>query len=292
MRVSILDNRVSLWQWDTGQYLVVEDADHCQEVQFGLGTSADALVVKIESQEGKRIAPIPNILLQTPGKLQVYLFYEEERCGTTFYHTTLDINKRPKPEDYVYTETEVLNYTYLEERLKNLEGEGLANAVAAYLEENPVEAGATAEEAAQIRQNKQYIETLNREKLSADALPGAVNEALAQAKASSLFDGADGKDGVDGKDGYTPVKGVDYFDGKDGQDGKDGADGYTPQKGIDYFDGEKGEQGIQGEKGDTGATGEKGADGYSPVRGTDYWTEADRAEIKSYVDTAILGGAW
>ena len=41
--------------------------------------------------------------------------------------------------------------------------------------------------------------------------------------------------------------------------------------------------------------GEKGADGqpgYVPVRGTDYWTEADKAEIKSYVDNAILGGAW
>ena len=36
----------------------------------------------------------------------------------------------------------------------------------------------------------------------------------------------------------------------------------------------------------------KGDPGYSPVRGTDYWTEADKAEIKSYVDDAILGGAW
>jgi hypothetical protein len=35
-----------------------------------------------------------------------------------------------------------------------------------------------------------------------------------------------------------------------------------------------------------------GTDGYSPVRGTDYWTDADKAEIKSYVDEAILGGAW
>lgn len=35
-----------------------------------------------------------------------------------------------------------------------------------------------------------------------------------------------------------------------------------------------------------------GAPGYSPVRGTDYWTDADKAEIKSYVDEAILGGAW
>lgn len=35
-----------------------------------------------------------------------------------------------------------------------------------------------------------------------------------------------------------------------------------------------------------------GQDGNTPVRGTDYWTDADIATIKSYVDEAILGGAW
>jgi len=35
-----------------------------------------------------------------------------------------------------------------------------------------------------------------------------------------------------------------------------------------------------------------GEDGATPVRGTDYWTAADIAEIKSYVDDAILGGSW
>lgn len=33
-------------------------------------------------------------------------------------------------------------------------------------------------------------------------------------------------------------------------------------------------------------------DGYSPVRGEDYWTEEDIAQIKGYVDEAILGGKW
>ncbi len=48
-------------------------------------------------------------------------------------------------------------------------------------------------------------------------------------------------------------------------------------------------QGPQGEKGDTGAMGQ---DGYTPERGVDYWTDEDKAEIKSYVDEAILGGSW
>ena len=29
-----------------------------------------------------------------------------------------------------------------------------------------------------------------------------------------------------------------------------------------------------------------------PVKGVDYWTDEDKAEIKAYVDEAILGGAW
>lgn len=44
--------------------------------------------------------------------------------------------------------------------------------------------------------------------------------------------------------------------------------------------------------GPKGNKGDKGDPGYSPIRGTDYWTENDKAEIKAYVDEAILGGAW
>lgn len=73
---------------------------------------------------------------------------------------------------------------------------------------------------------------------------------------------------------------MEMLKGKDGRDGIDGKDGYTPRKNIDYFDGKKGDNGINGK------------DGYTPVKGVDYWNEEDKAEIKSYVDDAILGGAW
>ena len=42
----------------------------------------------------------------------------------------------------------------------------------------------------------------------------------------------------------------------------------------------------------SGTQGTAGEDGYTPVRGIDYWTEDDIAEIKGYVDEAILGGVW
>ena len=31
---------------------------------------------------------------------------------------------------------------------------------------------------------------------------------------------------------------------------------------------------------------------HTPVRGEDYWTDEDIAEIKGYVDSAILNGVW
>ena len=116
--------------------------------------------------------------------------------------------------------------------------------------------------------------------------------------------GDTGETGATGADGYTPVKGVDYFDGADGKDGIDGKDGMsvthswngtvltvTSASGTDSVD-LKGDKGDKGEKGDPGTPGADGADGFTPVRGTDYWTESDKAEIKSYVDEAILNGSW
>ena len=41
-----------------------------------------------------------------------------------------------------------------------------------------------------------------------------------------------------------------------------------------------------------GPAGRDGTDGITPVRGSDYWNEKDIAEIKSYIDTAIINGAW
>ena len=65
----------------------------------------------------------------------------------------------------------------------------------------------------------------------------------------------------------------------------------TSASGTDSVD-LKGDKGDKGEKGDPGTPGADGADGFTPVRGTDYWTESDKAEIKSYVDEAILNGSW
>ena len=55
---------------------------------------------------------------------------------------------------------------------------------------------------------------------------------------------------------------------------------------------QKAEKTAQSVRDDANAGKFKGPKGDTPVRGTDYWTADDIAEIKSYVDDAILGGAW
>jgi hypothetical protein len=71
---------------------------------------------------------------------------EETETGSKVQHVnSFCVKPRPKPEDYLYTETEVLNYWGLSNRLEKLEGEGISQAVEAYLKENPVgaESGAS-----------------------------------------------------------------------------------------------------------------------------------------------------
>lgn len=104
--------------------------------------------------------------------------------------------------------------------------------------------------------------------------------------------GDPGKDGVPAEHSWNgTVLTIKSASGTSSADlkGEPGNDGYTPVKGVDYFDGSPGKDGTNGKD---GANGKDGQNGYTPVRGTDYWTAADIAEIKSYVDDAILGGEW
>ena len=126
-------------------------------------------------------------------------------------------------------------------------------------------------------------------------------------------------------------KGIPGDKGDKGDKGDRGEQGIQGPQGVIGATGPKGDKGDTGAKGDKGDKGNPGADGVSiediystaddtgrqmtviitltdgkrlmfevpygkdgktPVKGVDYWTEADKAEIKGYVDEAILGGEW
>lgn len=193
----------ALYQWEIGRKIRVLSSvgDRAVMVQFAHPGDKEALSVTPREENGVIVADVPNILLQSGDKIIAFLVEVDANYVETTRHSVFYVVNRPKPGDYVYTETEVLNYHSLVSRIDQIERNGvsdeqIATAVDKYLEENPVEIGATTEQAAQIQQNKADIETLNREKLDADKLPEAVNDALAQAKASGEFKGDPGDDYV------------------------------------------------------------------------------------------------
>lgn len=76
-----------------------------------------------------------------------------------------------------------------------------------------------------------------------------------------------------------------------GTGGGGGEDGFSPLATVTQTE-NGAEISITDVNGTTKAIITNGKDGQTPVRGIDYWTDADKAEIKGYVDEAILGGAW
>ena len=122
-------------------------------------------------------------------------------------------------------------------------------------------------------QNKTVAEAVDRlsEKIADQS---AIEQAVADYMAENPVTG--GTPGADGEDGVSPIATVSQTDS--------GA--------VIAITDANGTTTATVTNGKDGADGAKGAAGYTPVRGTDYWTDADIAEIKSYVDEAILGGAW
>ena len=117
--LAIYDGREALWQWDIGQKLLVTHEGVC-EVHFKQPGEETALTVQTYDLGGQTVANVPNILLQEAGKLTAYIYV----CvgdAYTIQKAIFTIKPRPRPADYVYTETEVKTYSTLEKRLDEIE---------------------------------------------------------------------------------------------------------------------------------------------------------------------------
>lgn len=111
---AIANERKSLWQWDLNQQLTV--AGDCTEVHY-LDRGAPSTLT-VEVKDGK--ADIPNILLQKAGRLVVYAYIIDAQDHHTKVCETFGIAPRPKPAEYVYTETEVKTWSDLQAQIGDL----------------------------------------------------------------------------------------------------------------------------------------------------------------------------
>lgn len=133
----IYDGREYFYQWDLDRKLIVED-ETINQVHFCNRTDDNSLVCEVYQENGMYVVDVPNILLQTNWRINVYGY----DINYTKYSERFDVIARTKPADYVYTETEVINYNSLLERINDIEN-NIDEVVKDYLEENPVEVDLT-----------------------------------------------------------------------------------------------------------------------------------------------------
>ena len=115
----IYDGRSHFYQWDIDRKLIVEDAS-ISEVHFCNQTDNYSLVCKTYIEDGLNLVNVPNILLQNDWRINVYAY----DSNYTKFSEQFDVIRRCKPEDYVYTETEILNYNTLSDRITKIEEGG------------------------------------------------------------------------------------------------------------------------------------------------------------------------
>ena len=221
----ILDGRDELFQWDINRQIIVSDAS-IDAVHYSNRTDDSALVVEVKEKNGLRVADIPNILLQESWDINVYGYCDG-------YYTKqaarIKVNPRTKPESYVYTETEVLNYNTVMEKIDRVEN-NIGAAVNDYLIKNPVV----------VDLSNYYTKSQVDAAIDAVELtPGPQGPRGPQGEPGR--DGQDGAPGPQGEPGPAGPAGKDGAPGQQGPQGEPGApgapgqDGHTPVKGTDYW---------------------------------------------------------
>ena len=114
----ISDGRKAFYQWDSEQKLIIS-APICSQVHFCNQNTEKALVVDVKETDGVKWCNVPNILLQEASKIKVYTYSIFDGCRTT-HECIFDVIPRKKPESYIYTETEVINYETLYRKVDDI----------------------------------------------------------------------------------------------------------------------------------------------------------------------------
>ena len=130
----IADGREHFYQWDLDRQVVVDDPS-IAEVHFCNRTEDVSLVVEVVDG----LANVPNILLQSSFDMRVFAYDGK----ATRYDAVFKVKAKTKPSDYVYTETEIKSYEYLENKIREIEEQGWSDeivekSVKEYMYQNPL----------------------------------------------------------------------------------------------------------------------------------------------------------
>lgn len=140
-------------QWDKGQYLQITGLDLPEKVQihFSLNShKGEASKVWADTVDGVTTAAIPANILEAKGITgssycaYAFIYLTDEESAKTVKKIILEVESRPRPEDYIYTPEDVKTWEDHENRISDIEknsAETIKQAVNDYLKENPIESG-------------------------------------------------------------------------------------------------------------------------------------------------------
>lgn len=316
----IYDGRDYFYQWDINRKLIVDD-ESIKQVHFCNRTGECSLVCETYKENNQLVVDVPNILLQQDWRIRAYAY----DGNATLHEALYDVKKRTKPDNYVYTETEILKYEYLKERVDQIEENGVsdetvAKAVSDYLKENDITVDLTG------YATEKYVDDaiagieIPEVDLSAyytaNETDKKIGDAISAIPKVDLTDYAK-KSEIPSTVGLATVKYVDEkFSSVDvdltgyatedyvnkeiakaqlSGDGDIDLDGFATEKYVDdaianisLTPGEKGDKGDPGYTPVKGVDYFDGKDGYTPIKGVDYFDGAPGAngqDGKDYVLT-------
>lgn len=110
-----------LWQWDTGRQIDCAGLQAGTKVQFAY-SDTQTLSTAVKTADGASVADVPNQLLLRPGALMVYAYATEaDGVSYTKYAARFNVQARPKPDDYVYTPTELKSWQTIRDEIGDLD---------------------------------------------------------------------------------------------------------------------------------------------------------------------------
>ena len=191
-------------QWDSGYSLhisgLTEEAAET-EVHFANHGSNEALCMSGTWEEDILIVSVPDKLLTNGTDIFVFVYEKTEESGRTIRTAKIPVEKRAKPDDYVYTKEEVKRWTVLEEDVAKIYAKLDAQTDWNQSDETAPDYVKNRTHYVEIIDGEEVVHELD-EKYIPDTIARKteitteVESALQTAKESGEFDGADGQDYV------------------------------------------------------------------------------------------------
>ena len=138
--LKIYDGRCHFWQWDKGQRLIILD-DSITAVHLSHKGESSSQDAAIKTENNMRVCDIPDVFLQIPKNLIVYVVRSKLNCESTITEVEFAVKLRPQPDGYMSVHDD--EYSDIDGRISTLEelvGDGITvDGELDEMSENPVQ---------------------------------------------------------------------------------------------------------------------------------------------------------